>query len=1121
MGRIVPQNDAETQHPPDDAQRFLELLDPRGQHTFQTFKDSAGSTTSPTILHGTLEQHLPQLRRLNAAGAGCFVTVAQTDLHGRKASNVTRIRAFFVDLDGSPLEPVLSGPLPPHIVIETSHGKWHCYWLIDHCDMEHFGFIQKKLAQRFGGDEKVIDLPRVMRLPGFYHQKGTPFLSVIIQAESGRYALSDFLKAFKITLPERKQAPEPTRKASHAECTGLMGEHLAAIATAVPGTRNDTLNARAFFIGQLVAAGAASEEEALQAVLAAATGIEGAAYTAKRSIGEGIQKGPYRISAPPPHFPIPNPLPPVEARAELGSIILNRINDAENWKFLKREIEAAIAAGETARNARRHILKQYGFTDLIHAMRDMIRATPGLGKTRQTVANVLDSALELVLFYTPTTALAEELAAAYPGQVKAIKGRCESNCSHHIACQFAGERGLSVYGTFCEMEMDGMPPIRCSDFNKCPYLAQFENTGERIIVLSHEYLKLDFSLLRRMGVPDLHVIDESIINLVAGTINFQPAMLPVDFRDLQPGDDALARAIERGWTLEDTKGYRAECYQRMQEEAMAGARGLHPGMDVELALARMKAATTTGAAQRWRFFSTLASQWELGKGAEAIRIGTKPVTVDGKIEQQTRVFVSFKRELAGLREGEPVLLLDADGDIDINRALVSARMQEHIVEAARNVRVIQVSTSSSKTAMGLPEGAASAKLTRMATAIRGIPGEKLVVTYKDAEPLADFGNAAVTHFGGFLGQNQYAGCDTTIILGRNLTPCTAVEDLARAIYLDSPEPLVLPGRYVQAQQGYTMNDGSHRGTKVQAHPDSRVNAILDIQRGKQTAQAVDRLRLVNDDKSKLAIILDNTPTPLLVDELVTETGFMTQLAIGKSLSQGGGFAVLNQANLESSGLTTKEAEKVVKSLISVGNLNGPELPPPILDYIYGGDLLDHYPLAFQKVVSQGGSVVVASLLGPEKTAEKVQTMFGQGMILEALARTPSGVLPLNKRWLVQQYPDLFTSMTDAFRAIAAVTPTGTFRVEGGTRATAFIAATDYTDPRASLELLTGKPLAEYDGPIPVQQVQPPDSPSDPPLDAANDVEKWAHWLDNSSIQLPAAMCRVCASHTAIWQAVPT
>ena len=46
--------------------------------------------------------------------------------------------------------------------------------------LDQFTNIQKRLAMTFNSDPSVHDLPRVMRLPGFYHNKSGPFLSRII-----------------------------------------------------------------------------------------------------------------------------------------------------------------------------------------------------------------------------------------------------------------------------------------------------------------------------------------------------------------------------------------------------------------------------------------------------------------------------------------------------------------------------------------------------------------------------------------------------------------------------------------------------------------------------------------------------------------------------------------------------------------------------------------------------------------------------------------------------------------------------------------------------------------------------------------------------------------------------
>ncbi len=102
--------------------------------------------------------------------------------------NALSIVAFFLRLDGAPLEPVMSVSIKPHIIVESSPGTYESFWKIRPIPIADgnrpfaktlFERVQSGLARRFGGDH-IIDLPRVMRMPGFYHQKQEPFLSRIV-----------------------------------------------------------------------------------------------------------------------------------------------------------------------------------------------------------------------------------------------------------------------------------------------------------------------------------------------------------------------------------------------------------------------------------------------------------------------------------------------------------------------------------------------------------------------------------------------------------------------------------------------------------------------------------------------------------------------------------------------------------------------------------------------------------------------------------------------------------------------------------------------------------------------------------------------------------------------------
>jgi len=177
----------------DEAQKFLDALDPKGLFTFQTFGEGEHKKDGwlRCVLHGTFADHKDELANLNAQGAGVFFMVNHGNgilLDGNKTcrtnENVIAIRALFVDLDGAPLDPVQGAAVPPDIIVESSVGRYHAYWLAPGCPNTDFTRRQKQLAAKFDGDPAVIDLARVMRVPGFVHQKDRPFITQIVRIKS-------------------------------------------------------------------------------------------------------------------------------------------------------------------------------------------------------------------------------------------------------------------------------------------------------------------------------------------------------------------------------------------------------------------------------------------------------------------------------------------------------------------------------------------------------------------------------------------------------------------------------------------------------------------------------------------------------------------------------------------------------------------------------------------------------------------------------------------------------------------------------------------------------------------------------------------------------------------------
>ena len=210
----------------EEAQRFLGIIAPGEAVTFQTFDDNQDrrDQSLASIRHGTLDQHFDYLVKCSDKGAGVFVTINRTDLKGRSKNNVTKVRACFCDLDGAPVDPVLNHELEPSILIESSHRRWHAYYIARDVPLGVFTELQHAIADAFDGDHACCDNPRVMRLPGFLHQKvkndvrSEPFMTRIEQShEDLAYAYDQLKEAFP-----SKEAPTVDHTSIHPtfdDCT--------------------------------------------------------------------------------------------------------------------------------------------------------------------------------------------------------------------------------------------------------------------------------------------------------------------------------------------------------------------------------------------------------------------------------------------------------------------------------------------------------------------------------------------------------------------------------------------------------------------------------------------------------------------------------------------------------------------------------------------------------------------------------------------------------------------------------------------------------------------------------------------------------------------------------------
>lgn len=310
----------------EQAQRFLERLAPDESVTFQTYSDKEelivkrdGKRFDPNakIMHGTLEtpQDADLLTRLNAKGAGVFVMVNEGNGKGRAAKNVQRVRALFIDTDGAPYPAEL--PLKPHLVVQSSPGRWHLYWLVTGVLLDSFSTLQEALAEHYGTDPSIKDLPRVMRLPGFYHRKGEPVpVELLTCNDHAPYSPSDIFGAWPFLTEklERERAAQAEKEKHRAEAIeaarerrekrqgvaddtdqkraeALLEAHCRTVEAAPDGERHDTLLSSARALGGYVGGGYLEAHEVADALQEAAETCGLPETEAAAVIGWGLSKG--------------------------------------------------------------------------------------------------------------------------------------------------------------------------------------------------------------------------------------------------------------------------------------------------------------------------------------------------------------------------------------------------------------------------------------------------------------------------------------------------------------------------------------------------------------------------------------------------------------------------------------------------------------------------------------------------------------------------------------------------------------------------------------------------------------------------------------------------------------
>ena len=173
--------------------------------TFTALRGREGDTARSK--RATVTDAWPWIERQQADGWGIYITVNQTAGTDRKKTDITSVRAVWVDADA--VAPICQNwPLQPHLVVESSPGKFHYYWFTDALPSpDEFKATIKAMCSanpHIGGDRNAADISRVLRLPGTMHLKNpaSPHLVRIVgqQDSPKKYTWEQITQAFPVSI---------------------------------------------------------------------------------------------------------------------------------------------------------------------------------------------------------------------------------------------------------------------------------------------------------------------------------------------------------------------------------------------------------------------------------------------------------------------------------------------------------------------------------------------------------------------------------------------------------------------------------------------------------------------------------------------------------------------------------------------------------------------------------------------------------------------------------------------------------------------------------------------------------------------------------------------------------
>lgn len=200
-------------------EQYLKLLDSNAE-SFLFAAFDYRKQKKPKLFYGKPDELKQQLTQLNKDVFCIYVTVNETAPGtSRKKQDIIRCRAIWIEDDVQVDEPRNDFPIEPSMVVESSPGKYHYYWLTSTTDFAAWNAVMAVMVDEWGCDNNAKDISRVLRVPGFLHRKSltSKFETRLITSTGAVYDWDEIVASFPPpTLAEFPAAPAPLYKEAEA-----------------------------------------------------------------------------------------------------------------------------------------------------------------------------------------------------------------------------------------------------------------------------------------------------------------------------------------------------------------------------------------------------------------------------------------------------------------------------------------------------------------------------------------------------------------------------------------------------------------------------------------------------------------------------------------------------------------------------------------------------------------------------------------------------------------------------------------------------------------------------------------------------------------------------------------